>query len=155
MLILDIHPFAGISQAPFGEPRAAVHAAFGAPSSSQAPRDEWGITDFWFDSCLNIRYDAIGRVEHVGFGAGRFELRFLGEPIWPGGENNDPNPILLCHDRAPLETLGFLVFTKIGVTTSGYHNEYPEDEALTVFPEGAWAHHLGGAARPNLSRYGL
>jgi len=60
-------------------------------------------------------------------------------------------PLALDPDR--FELPGFLVFPRIGVTTTGYHDDYPSDQALTVFPEGAWDKYLPRASAPDLSPY--
>ena len=52
-----------------------------------------------------------------------------------------------------MEVLGFLVFDRIGVTTTGYHDDDEDDLAITVYPRGAWNKFLKKGVAPDLSRY--
>jgi hypothetical protein len=49
--------------------------------------------------------------------------------------------------------LGFLVFTRLGVTTTGYHDDDESQRALTIFPRGTWDLLLEKATEPDLIRY--
>jgi len=88
-------------------------------------------------------------VDHVGFCPGGFELLLLGADLWSAAQQPDPNPTLLRHDPAPLESLGFLVLSQLGTTTTGYHDDDENQRALTVFPRGAWDKFLQNAHRPD------
>lgn len=89
----------------------------------------------------------------MGFGPGKFELWLSGSIIWSPDAHPDPNPLLLRADPAPLERLGFLVFNRLCVTTTGYHDDDESQRALTVYPPGKWDELLGKATTPDLSRY--
>jgi hypothetical protein len=53
----------------------------------------------------------------------------------------------------PLESLGFLVFLRLGFTTTGYHDDDESQRTLVLFKEGARAELLSEATTPDLSRY--
>src|SRR4051794_18517328 len=92
-------------------------------------------------------------VNHVGFGPGDFSLLLDGSPLWSPQGHPDPNPSLLRPDPNPMEVLGFLVFDRVGVTTTGYHDDDENDLAITAYPRGAWDKFLKRGVAPDLSRY--
>ncbi len=66
----------------------------------------------------------------------------------------DPNPALLLRESGSAPALGFLVFTRLGVTTTGYHDDDEDQRAITVFPLGKWDEMLKKRGTvPDLSRY--
>ena len=120
----------------------------GTPGVSGDRDESWGPRNE-----INIGYGEGGCVNHVGFSPGAFELRLRNEVIWTTQSHDDPNPKLLVIDCEPKESLGFLVFRMIGLTTTGYHDDDPSQYAITVFPRGAWDRLLGKATAPDLSKY--
>jgi hypothetical protein len=83
----------------------------------------------------------------------KFELTIRDLPIWSPQAHPDPNPVLLRLDPEPVERLGLLVFRRLGVTTTGYHDDDESDRALTVYAPGTWDEQLLMATTPDLSRY--
>jgi len=146
-MTFDIEPFKGAAPVIFGMPRDNLVSLLGTPGVA-GESDSWGPR---FE--INVGYDDFGGVNHVGFSPGEFELRCDGEIIWTPESHPDPNYKLLEFDGEPLERLGFLVYTKIGVTTTGYHDDDPAQFAITAFPKGAWDELLEKSQRPNLERY--
>jgi hypothetical protein len=153
MQSFDIHPFVGALPIQFGFLRAKVHALLGIPESTQPVWDGSGITDFWNDSRINVGYTNEDLVDHVGFCPGGAEVRLQGTVLWSLTQQPNPNPELLRRDPDPFESVGILVFPRLGVTTTGYHDEDENQRALTVFPQGAWDRFLQEADKPDLSRY--
>jgi hypothetical protein len=80
-------------------------------------------------------------------------LSFLGTRLWDLDQILDPMPVLLQHDPAPVEFYGFIIFTKIGVTCTGFHDDDRSQRAITVFRRGLWDKHIPKAKEPDLSRY--
>jgi hypothetical protein len=148
MLSFDLCPFEGAAPIMFGMPRAKAIEILGNPAVSGIGRDYWGRQNE-----INVGYGEDTTVNHVGFGPGEFELRIKNEVIWTPQSHVDPNAKLLTYDSNPLESLGFLVFANIGVTTGGYHDDDPNQYSITVFPKGAWDDLLLEATRPNLAKY--
>ena len=149
----DVSPFAGAMPVAFGMPRARVHALLGSPQVKSPPTKWRGLTDSWDDGNIQIGYDAGEAVNHIGFGPGNYSLLFDGSPLWTASLHPDPNSFFLQLDPNPLETFRFLVFNKIGVTTTGYHDDDKSQLAITVYPRGAWDESLAEATVPDLSRY--
>ena len=132
----------------FGMSRADVVAVMGQPRCSGKDNDSYGES-----LEINIGYDENGAVDHLGMSPGAFELKFNGVTIWTPSEHPDPNVALLVHDPDPMEYVGFLMFTKVGVETTGYHDDDPDDLALVVSPTGKCDKFLPKAKRPDLSKY--
>jgi hypothetical protein len=157
MLTFDIEPYVGALPISFGMDRAKVHTLLGTTrvAGKWDAKDPGSASDSFGKLLeINVGYDNDRRVDHVGFSPGDFfALSLLGSAIWTPSEHPDPNPVLLRFDPAPLERLGFLVFTRLGVTTTGYHDDDKAQYALTVFPRGEWDRYLVKATRPDLSRY--
>jgi hypothetical protein len=70
-----------------------------------------------------------------------------GQLIWSGESQQDPNPIFLALDPEPVEFVGFWNFLRIGVTTTGYHDDDESQRAITVFPH-AHVDYLLATAKP-------
>src|SRR4051812_27044790 len=117
MLRFAIRPFEGANPVLFGMPRVQVLEVLGPPAVAGKGSDSWGKS---LEICIG--YDA-GTVNHLGFSPGEFELRLLDDLLWAAGSKDDPNVVLLRHDPEPVERVGFLVFAKIGVTTTGFHDD--------------------------------
>jgi hypothetical protein len=154
MRSFDIHPYLGALPITFGMTRAEVHALLGAPEVSFPP-SAWfnGISDSWEGGNPSIGYDEQETVNHIGFGPGDFSLLLAGSPLWPASEHPDPNPALLRLDPSPIEALGDLMFDRIGVTTTGYHDEDEDSLAIAVYPQGAKDEFLKKGKVPDLGRY--
>lgn len=45
---------------------------------------------------------------------------------------------LIQHDTQPFECLGFLIFLKLGITLTGFHDQAESQRAITVFRRGRW-----------------
>lgn len=57
-----------------------------------------------------------------------------GRQIWSIDRAPDPHPIFLRVDPAPVTSVGFWIYLRIGVTTTGYHDDDESQRAITVFP---------------------
>ena len=144
----QIVPYIGASPLMFGMSRAAVHLQLGGPKVAGENSDSWGEK-----LEINVGYDRENLVNHIGFSPGDVALHFGDAIIWKPNIDSDPIPTLLAVDGNPLERLGFLVFNKIGIATTGYHDDDPSQHAVSLFPKGAWESKLAKAKHPDLSRY--
>jgi hypothetical protein len=149
----DIEPGVGALPIRFGMQRAEVRSLLGPPETTTTTWDKSGTSDYWFRSTVTVGYDLDGIVDHVGFSPGGYELCLKGSVLWTAGEHPDPNPVLLRTDPDPVERLGFLVFNRVCVTTTGYHDDDEFQRALTVYPPGKWDEELAEATTPDLDRY--
>jgi hypothetical protein len=153
MSSFDIWPYVGALPLAFGIPRVEVHALLGRPEFTSPPTEWRSLCDSWEGATIQVGYDTESKLNHVGFGPGTFSLLLQGSEFWSASEHADPNPFLLRFDPDPLEILGFLIFDRIGVTTTGYHDDDDNDRAITVYPRGAWDKFLKKGIAPNLTRY--
>jgi hypothetical protein len=154
MRAFDLSPFVGALPIAFGMTRDDVHAILYLPDSSSPIWDKSGTCDRWHTLRMNVGYDNSGIVNHVGFGPGGVILRILGSELWTDANQPDPNPTLLKLDPNPLERVGFLFFTRLGIKTAGYHDDDDESQrAITVNPRGTHDDFLKRASSPDLSRY--
>ena len=151
--IFEIRPFEGALPIRFGMSREEVHDILGSPETLGSLRSIKATNDEWSRYGLNVRYHLEGGVAHIGFRSGQCELRLADCVIWTPGEEIDPNWTLLSLDPAPRELLGFLIFTTLGVTTTGYHNGDLSQCALGVFSQGEWDLFLEHSTEPDLTRY--
>ncbi len=151
--IFEIRPFEGALPILFGMPRDEVHDILGSPEILGTLRSIKSTSDDWMRYGLNVRYHLEGGVAHIGFRPAHCELRLADRVIWTPGEDVDPNWVLLSLDPAPRELLGFLIFTKLGVTTAGYHAGDASQRAIGVFSHGEWDLFLDSSTEPNLTRY--
>jgi hypothetical protein len=149
----DLSPFVGAVPIAFGMTRDDVHAILDLPDACSSIWDKSGTCDHWHASRMNVGYDNSGIVKHIGFGPGGVSLRILGSELWTDANQPDPNPTLLKLDPDPLERVGFLVFTRIGITTTGYHDGDDSQRAITVYPRGTYDDFLKKATSPDLSQY--
>lgn len=153
MRSFDLRPFEGAAPILFGMSRKDVIEILGSAGSSGrtfegAEYDTWGP-----GSEINVGYATDGTVDHVGLSPGPFELHLQGTLIWNPNSDIDPNPFLLELDPEPVECDGFLLFTKLGIGTTGYHDDEPSEWALSIAPKGGFDEYLDEAEKPNLSKY--
>ena len=151
--VFEIRPFEGALPIKFGMSREEVHDILGSPETLGTRRSIKSTSDDWLRYGLNVRYHLEGGVAHLGFRPGHCELRLADRVLWRPDEDTDPNWTLLSLDPAPRGILEFLVFTKLGVTTTGYHNAESGKHALGVFPQGEWDLFLESSTEPDLRRY--
>jgi len=148
MLRFVLEPFKGAHPILFGMPRLRVCELLGVPRVAGDGNDSWGLR-----LEINVGYADDRSVNHVGFSPGEFDLLFHNTLIWTSSSQPDPNPILLRFDGEPFERLGFLVFSRLGITTTGYHDDDPSQYAITVFPVGAWDAQLVKSRRADVGKY--
>lgn len=149
----DIRPHLGAWPVAFGMHRDEVHRLLGPPQTSAPVWDRSGFSESYLDGVYNVGYDNAWIADHVGFGPGPIELSIGERAIWTVHEQPDPNPILLTLDSAPVTTLGFWIYLKLGVTTTGYHDDDEYQRALAVFPPSRAGWFEARAVPANTGRY--
>lgn len=84
---------------------------------------------------LNVGFGGSGQTaDHFGFGRGS-SVRFRDVDFF----NDRPSWRRLLEWSSDYhERLGFLVFCDLGIALTGFHDDYEDDLAVTVFPKGAW-----------------
>ncbi len=154
-----IKSFEGALPIFFGMPRAEAHQILGTPTFTRHPMKKMKVpgdlTDYWLENCVNVAYDSKGKVKHLGFIPGDFTLKYQKKTLWTPRSGLDPNPFLLSLDKNPRECFGFLVFTSLGITTTGFHDQDKSQRALTLFPKNAWDGTLKQSTDPDLSLYSV
>jgi hypothetical protein len=148
MTSFAIRPFDGALPVRFGMQRALVIQMLGNPETSNEKVDTWGP-----NLEINVGYDQDRVVNQVGLGPGEYELTIFEQSLWTPQQHPDPNPTFLRLDPEPVERVGFLVFTKLGVATTGYHDDDPSQYAISIYPRGAWDRLLLKAKKPILDKY--
>lgn len=141
----DISPYVGPLPLRFDMRRHDVPACFGVPAKPFRADD-------WFGS-VRVGYTEAQEVADVGFGPRDVTLSFSGKRLWDDERIDDPMPLLLQHDPEPMAFYGFIVFLKIGVTCTGFHDDDSSQRAITVFRRGLWDRFIPKAKVPDLSRY--
>jgi hypothetical protein len=148
MMTFDIVPFVGPLPIRFGMSRSEVTALLGPPIISNKQLERWGA-----NSSVNVGYDKYDNVYEIVMTPDGYQLRLDGALVWDENKTVDPNPLLLSLDSAPLERVGFLVFTKLGIATTGFHDDDPGQFAITLYPAHSWDDLLKKGRAADLSRY--
>ena len=152
----DIRPHVGALPVTFGMHRDEVHLLLGPPETTSTLWNKSGFSETYLRGVYNVGYGSDWLANHIGFGPGAIELSINGRPIWSPEEQPDPNPIFLALDPAPLSTVGFWIFLRLGVMTAGYHDDDDDDEsqrAITAFPPSRAESFMRRATPANTSRY--
>jgi hypothetical protein len=129
-MIYTIKPLVGVGDVKFGMTSEKVEEIWGSPISvttTMLGEREERRAD------VTVRYDESGVVEFT----------FLPDTdLFIGRVNlftaSDPAAVLLNYDPAPKESLGFLIFFKIGVVITGYHDGEEDQRAITTFTGNRW-----------------
>jgi hypothetical protein len=88
---------------------------------------------------IGVDYDNNDQVYSVSFSPlGKIELRFGSVNLFDDGAGINPITVFLKADPSPYESYGFIIFDKIGVAVTGYHNNDRSQRAITVYKEGTW-----------------
>ena len=133
----NIRPYEGAGKLLLGMTPEDVNLILGPPKYSDKD-DTNEITESRRDSGLKTIYSAKGhQLVEIGFGPNMSNLTFKDIPVFVG------RPLkvykdFLKEDNEPYESVGFIVLFKIGVTLTGFHDNSPDDRAVTLFQKGRW-----------------
>ena len=149
----DIRPHVGALPVIFGMHRDEVHRLLGPPETSSPLWDKSGFSESYLRGVYNVGYDNDWKANHFGVGPGGIALSIDAQPIWSPDEQPDPNPTLLALDPAPVTTVGFWIYLRLGVTTTGYHDGDESQRAITAFPPSRAEWFVKRATPADTSRY--
>jgi hypothetical protein len=134
----DIIPYWGAKPIKFGMMVSEVEATLCAPDSISKNILGQRVE---FREYMNVAYTmdewAIPRVSHIGFGR---EMKC----IFHGDTNiffENPTDVLIklmAFDNEPMLYLGFLVFFKLGISLTGFHDNDFSQKAIAMFKKGEW-----------------
>jgi hypothetical protein len=128
----NIKPLLSVGPVRFGLEPSEVEGLLGPAVSATKNRD--GEREERRDG-ITVRYGAeSGKVAEVAFGP-EVVVTIDGLSIL---EADDPVRELAARSRDVVECLGFIVFLDLGLTLTGYHDDAPEQRALTAFAPGHW-----------------
>ena len=123
----------------FGMTQAEVRETLGQePTWIDCPNIGETKLEEHYDDFVGVHYDETDRVYSLVFAPGTVVLRFNGVELI--GPRAVPNPLLVLYtaDPSPFEDVGFVVFDKIGVAATGYHDEQEDQRAITLMQTGTW-----------------
>jgi hypothetical protein len=108
----------------------AIVATMGEPQ--RVTKNHLGNLELWYDH-MNVIMEG-DRLVEAGF-APDMPVSICG--IHPF---TDPDAFAsLCElDGSPCEVLGFVVFRRLGITLTGFHDKDESQKALTAFTSGRW-----------------
>jgi hypothetical protein len=93
------------------------------------------IDESW--GCISVRYDAQKET------AVEIGLMAPAQALYHGQDLlalRDPIGLLQADDATPMEYVGFLIFLRLGLTLTGFHDDDESQKALTLFQAGRWDH---------------
>jgi hypothetical protein len=91
-----------------------------------------------FRAAMNVGYSKVNeRVHHIGFGRQMTQL-YLGEMNFFSTPPQQVLRALMAADPNALTYLGFVVFQKLGIALTGFHDGDESQKAAMLFPAGAW-----------------
>lgn len=92
-----------------------------------------------FRSFMNVAYSVADplRLEHFGFGRQMEGLTMGGVALFQVPELQALRALNRLDDQ-PRLYLGFVVFLKLGMALTGFHDNDLAQKAITLFPEGTW-----------------
>ena len=147
-------PLEGVLPVHLEMDRHRVSAEVGEPDRTTVSRQSGLPVEYRFRNTLSVRYCKDGKVKQIGVVPGCNELYLGDKLLWSQRHTLDPNQPLLLADPSPIEVNGFLVFPRLRVTTTGFHDGDRSQRALTVFRPGLWDEAIQMSGRkPNLARY--
>ena len=135
-MIFEIHSFEGALPLRFGMSPSEVSSILGSPPVS-APNWQGTLTHDYVTPQLdlNVIFGGDGQTaDHFGFGRGA-SVRFRGLDFF---SDRSAWRRLLTLSSDYHECSGMLVFCDIGIALGGFHDDYEDELAVTVFPRGAW-----------------
>jgi hypothetical protein len=127
----EIVSYLGAKPLLFGMTQDQVEALVGPP---QMIRHDFGETNALYEF-FSVRYSKQGKtMVEVGFSK-PVNVTILG--INPFTQKNGFRD-LLREDSCPYESYGFIVLLNLGITLTGFHDNDPNQLAITAFTRGRW-----------------
>ena len=131
---MNIKSYESVNNISFGMSEEEVIGIFDRPHDTRY--NNANELEFWYDDLI-VRFD--------NNGSGVREITTIlhsNQTIQLNGQVFSVNEHFfqqLCNlDGNPYEHYGFIILFKLGITLSGFHDEYDEDKILTIFRFGDW-----------------
>lgn len=128
----EIEPYASVGPIRFGMSGDELVGAVGTPNLID--QNHRGESDYEY-SGFSVR---LSKSEKKVVEAGvqpRVPVSLSGIEVFSSPTAFDD---LIKLDGDPLESLGFIVLMRLGVTLTGFHDNDPDQKALTAFARGRW-----------------
>jgi hypothetical protein len=133
----EIIPFAGVGELAFGMTPKEAAAILGAPLSGDISRNYHGERveyRFRADMVMSYNKEADTAVE-FGFGPAVKGLSYMGQGLFLMPELHALR-WLMNEDGAPYVCAGFVIFPKLGVSLTGFHDNDSDEKAIAVSQKG-------------------
>jgi hypothetical protein len=139
-LVFVIEPGIGPRPILFGMTPSEVRNALGMePEWIDINSTETRKMRDYYPEFIGVDYDNNDQAHSVSFSPlGKIELRFGSVNLFDDGAGINPITVFLKADPSPYESYGFIIFDKIGIAVTGYHNKDRSQRAITVYKEGTW-----------------
>ena len=143
----DIKPYVGAGQLRLGMTPEEVYSILGPPDDIENNIFK-EIKESRLENGLNTVYSSSDRrLVEIGFSPNITGLIFNGLSVF-SERSLKVFKKFLQEDKEPFETVGFIVLLNIGVTLTGFHDNSPDDRAVTLFEKGRW-----DSEKPDLKPY--
>ena len=132
--VFEVIPYVGTNSVAFGMNPLQVKEILGQ-SNEKLKNHQGKLVEFW--SYMNVCYSERGVVEHIGFGR-QMKNIILNDVNLFYSDSSAVLKKLLTMDFDPMEYHGFLIFLKLGISLTGFHDDVEDDKAAALFMRGAW-----------------
>jgi hypothetical protein len=144
---LCIAPYAGVGPLRFGARPQDTRAFLGEPRASRAQPGKLRELHEGGIACTYEGGRDQLRLVEIGFGKTAGDLEYEGMRLFEV-PRTEALQRLLADDPEAAEVLGSLVFLRLGLTMTGFHDRREESLAVTAFTRGRWDAHI-----PNMKRF--
>jgi hypothetical protein len=131
----NIKPYVGAIPIKFGMCIRDVENICGKPSREE--KDSYGYIAYY--DAFNVMYSNDGKVEEIGFFPSTTKLQIESQLLYGHEHLKSPYDVLIELDCSPIKTKGgALIFTKLGISMTGYPDGPDGEKAITCFKKGLW-----------------
>ncbi len=132
---LELTSYFGVNSAKFGMSPAEIEGIFGVSDDISTDYLDQRVE---FRSFMNVGYThGEEKANHFGFGRQMKGTKYDGIFLF----TEDPKIVLrklVAADGGPLLDLGFIIFLKLGLTLTGFHDNDESQKAVTLFERGTY-----------------
>lgn len=140
----EIYPLTGAGRLKFGMTPELVEHELGKPKRTTENYDKERV-DIYSFMALGYLVETHA-LYHIGFGRRMTAVTYQGINLF----QDDPDKVidqLMHYDNAPYLDMGSIVFLKLGLTLSAFHDGSIEDKAITLFDKRPWNDLVGEMKR--------
>jgi hypothetical protein len=133
----EIIPFVGVGELRFGMTPTEIADILGVPLSKDVGRNYYEER-VEYRSCADVvvSYDKNSNTAaEFGFGQTIRELSYMKQKIFLMPEL-DALRLLIDRDSNPYESVGFVIFPNLGISMTGFHDNDPDEKAVSVSEKG-------------------